>query len=225
MIMCKLSGLYKTYHADNKNIEAIVNCDLEVNEGECVAICGPKASGKTTLLRMIGGLERPTKGNVYINQRNITCFNDDELVKMRRKEIGYLFQLDSIIPELNVHENIILPAILAHNKYNETYYRALIAQFQLKDVLSLHPKWLSEYQMQSILYARALINNPNIILVDEEAGVCEKMNLRTMDFLSAMLSQYHKTVILVSNEENINRIADHIIRLEHGKVIENKRIS
>lgn len=224
MIRCKTHDLYKTYYNDSQEINSIINCNIEIKEGEYVIICGSKASGKTTLLHMLAGFERPTSGMIYINNKDITVYNDDELAIMRRKEIGFLNHNDRLIPELNVHENIIMPAILAHTKYEEEYYYNLINSLKLKELLFLYPKQLHKDQLQCVKYARSLINNPNIILMDEPSGDAN-LSKKFMDFLINMVYQYKKTLIMVKSDMCDSMYVNHIIRLEQGDITENRLIS
>lgn len=224
MNICRTVGVSKSYFNNNIEIHAIIDCNLEIRAGECIAVSGVKNSGKSTLLRILGGMERPTEGSIFIGDKNISTYTDDELAIMRRKEIGYLFQYDSLIPELNIHENIIMPAILAHNKYNEDYYQDLVEHFYLKELLTYKPKQLSQHQLQSVIYARALMNNPDIILVDEpENSSGQKLDKSIQDFLQNQVYRYGKTLIMATEDTNFNIEIDHIIRLEHGVVVESRR--
>ncbi len=226
MPICKITALNKSFQKDDNLIRAIVNCNIEIKKGECVAISGSKASGKTTLLRILGGLERPTSGEVYINHKNITNFTDDQLAKMRRNEIGYLFQNDSLIPELTVHENIIIPSILARKKYDKTYYQELIEWLNIGELLNHYPKQLAKNQLACVTYARALINKPNIILVDDFTDNYDyQMNKELLDFLLNMVYYHKKTLIMVTNDSEIDLFVDHIIRLKDGEIVEDRRIS
>ncbi len=226
MKVCRTVGMNKFYYHNNRKINAIIDCNIEIKAGECIAICGSKDSGKSTLLRILGGLERPTTGSVFIGDQDITNYTDDELAILRRKEIGYLFQKDSLIPELNVHENITMPAILAHNKYDEKYYEALTNQLNLQELLTNKPKQLTQYQLQAVSYARVLMNDPNIILVDNpENDLSQLMDKSILDYLLSQVYTKGKTLIMVTEEYHYDIYVDHIIRLEHGAVVENKRIS
>lgn len=224
MAVCEIRDLNKTYIGEDNLISAIINCSMEINKGEFAVICGSKSSGKSTLLRILGGIERPTNGEVYINNQNIAALNDDELAIMRRKEIGFLFQSNSLITELSVYENIIMPSILAHKRYDKEFYEELVEQLELKDILFYYPRQLSLLQLEHVAYARALINNPNIILVDEPSGNY-KIDKAILDFLLNMVYLNHKTLIMVTNDLEISIFADRIIRLQDGIIVENKRIS
>lgn len=226
MVICKSTDLYKTYSDKYYINNALINCNFEISSGECVAICGPKYSGKTTLLRLLGGLERPTNGNIYFNHNNISNYSDDELAAFRRKDTGYIYPNDSLIPVLTIQENIIMPVLLDHNKYNMVYYEGIIERLQLKKYLSYYPKQLSIKQRHRVICARALINNPSIILVDEpEDHLNHPMDKDILDFLLNMVYLYHKTLIMVTNDTEVSIYVDHIIRLKDGKVIEDRRIT
>lgn len=224
MVTCKTIGLSKSFFSDKEEINAIINCNLELKAGECIAVCGSRASGKSTLLRMLSGFERPSGGTVLINQKDITAYSDDELAMLRRNEIGYVLQNDSLIAELNVHENIVMPAIIAHKRYNKDYYEDLISHFQLKELLAFKPKQLNDSQCQAVIYARALINNPNIILIDENNNG-PRLDKKILDYLLNLVYMKGKTLIMVCNDNEFDIFTDHIIRLDRGEVVENRRIS
>ncbi len=223
MAVCEIRDLNKTYTGEHNYIQAIVNCNMEINKGEFTVINGDRASGKSTLLRILGGLERPTNGEVYINKHNITALSDDELAIMRRNEIGFLFQNNSLISELTVHENIIMPSVLAHKKYIKEYYEEIIGRLGINDILSLYPRQLSFSQLECVTYARALINNPDIILVDEPSDNY-KLDKVILDLLLNMVYLYHKTLVMVTNDPEVSIFADHIVRLQEGMIVENRKI-
>lgn len=219
-------GVSKSYFINSKEIQVIHDCNLKIESGECIMVCGPRNSGKTTLLRILGGLERPTSGTVYFGKQNITGFTDDELAIMRRTRIGYLHHSDNLIPELNVYENIIMPVILSNSSLDEEYYRDLIEHFRLKKLLTNKPKQLSCDQQQAVSYARALINNPDIILVDKSENPWNKLiEQNIMEYLKELVYKLGKTLIMVTEENEFDFFTDRVIRLEHGTVIENQRVS
>lgn len=223
--MIKSEGLYKSYQLDSTNIDAVIDCNIQIEEGECVVITGPKASGKSTLLRLLGGVERPSKGSIYLNNENITSYNEDELALLRRKEIGYLFHNESLIPELTVHENIIMPTILSHQRYDKDYYEDLTDRLQISKILTRYPKQLSRNQLECVAYARTLITQPNIILVDEPTNqLYQQTGKEVINFLLNMVHLYRKTLIMVKRDHEVNEFADHIIKLNRGMVIEDRII-
>ncbi len=225
MAILKSTKLYKRYLRNNVFIYAINNCNIEVNAGECVVICGEKNSGKSTLLRLLGGLERPTSGDLSINHKNVSRFNDDELAIVRRKEVGYLFNNDSFISELTIHENIIMPALLAQKKYDENYYTELTDRLHISRILSRYPKQVSMSQLQCAAYARALINKPSIILMDEPNDYgYHQMDRDILEFLLNIVYEYHRTLIMVTNDPEVSIYVDHIIKLKDGEIIEDRRI-
>ncbi len=214
----------KIYQYDYAAVNAIVDCNIEINEGECVCISGGRASGKTTLLRILGGLERPTSGEVFLKSNNLTSCSDDELTVLRRNEIGYLLQNNSLIPELNVHENVIIPAILAHKKYDKVYYEDLINKLNIQKILSCYPRQLTPWQIKCVTFARALINNPNIILLDEPSDLRQQIERDILEILMDMVSLYKKTFIIVTNDADIKLYANHIIKLRNGEIVEDRQI-
>jgi putative ABC transport system ATP-binding protein len=193
--------------------------------GECVTIDGIKGSGKSTLLHLLGGFERPSSGSIYINQNDITSLSEDELAIIRRKEIGFLFQNDSLIPELTVYENIILPTIISRIKYDNNYYEDLMNQLHLSGILKRYPKELTPSQLLSVAYARALIHQPNIILVDEPTNHAYQHRGRDVfEHLLKLVHSYHKTLIMVTQDTLVHHYSDHLIRLNKGVIIEDKMI-
>jgi putative ABC transport system ATP-binding protein len=224
MAIIKCVCLHKEYANGASTIKALTDCNIEIKEGTFVTITGVKASGKSTLLRILGGYERPSFGSVHIDNHNIYSYSDDKLAIFRRKEVGYLLQNDSLIPDLTVHENIILLNTLACIKYEEDYYEDLVDRLQISNVLSRFPKQLSSNQLLSVAYARALINKPNIILMDEQNSHHEQMNMDVLDYLLSMVYQYHKTMIMVTNDPEICAFADHFITLGDGLIVEDRVI-
>jgi putative ABC transport system ATP-binding protein len=225
MTLIKSRNLCKSYCDDRNLVNAIIDCNVEIEQGECVTIIGTKCSGKTTLLRLLGGIERPSSGSIYIDQDDIASFSDDKLAILRRNEIGYLFQNDSLIPDLTVHENIIMPTILSHRKYEEEYYEDLMKQLQLSDILKRYPNQLTINQLLCVAYARALIHQPNIILIDEPTNLLyQQKGKEVLELLLNMVRRYHKTLIMVTRDPVASIYANHIIRLNRGIIIEDRII-
>ena len=188
-----------------------------------MAVVGTRGSGKTTLLHLLGGFERPSGGAVYLNKLNITDISDDELALVRRKEIGYLFHNDSLIPELTIHENIMMPIILARTKLDQSYYENLTSRLHISGILNRYPKHLSQNQLQCVAYARALINKPNIILADEPIShLYQHVGKEVLDLLLNMVHIYQKTLIMVTQDPEVSIFADHIIKLNRGVVVEDR---
>ncbi len=225
MILIRCINLRKTYQIEGNPLHAILDCSIEVKEGECVVICGTKGSGKTTLLRLLGGYETPSGGTVSMKGNNITLYKDDQLAIMRRKEVAYLYRNDNLLPELTVYENIIMPTLLAKTKYETEYYEELVELLHITDVLNCYPKQLNQNQKHCVAYARALINNPDIFLLDEpDGGFYLHAELELLRYLLKMVENYCKTLIIATNEPQIISYADHMIKLRRGSVVEDKII-
>lgn len=225
MTIIQSKGLYKSYDNEHERVDAVIDCNLQIEEGECVIIYGDKDSGKTTLLNLLGGFERPTSGMVYLNQHNLTAYSDDQLAVLRRKEIGYLFQKDSLIPEMTVYENILIPVALAKNKLDKDYFDMLVYQLHLTGVLSCYPRQLTTNQFQCATFARALINNPSVILADEPTEhLYVNIAMDVIGLLKQMVRILRKTLVITSQDSEISEMANHIIRLQNGYVVEDNRI-
>lgn len=220
MVSILSRGLCKTFHSEDKNITAIYDCNINIKQGERVALSGGRDSGKTTLLRMLGGLERPSNGRLYINDMDISQVDEDELAVLRRETIGCLLQYNSIISELTVHENIIMPAILANRRYDKSYYEELIYRLKLTDYLSQYPKQLSSNQLYLVACARALINQPDIILMDKpENHIFPWVKDLVMDVLLKLVLNNRNILIMVTDDSEVSYL-NHLIKLKNGVVIE-----
>lgn len=224
MITIKSVNMRKTFLNETDSMYAVFDCNLEIKKGEFVVISGEKDSGKTTLLHLLGGYERPSGGTLYIKDNNVTQYSDDELAVMRRNEVGYMLQSDSLIPELNVRDNIMIPLILAGKECEEEYFNELTDCLRLTGLLNYYPKQLSMNQLRNVTLARALINQPNIILMDEPVhdDVFPQISKEVMDYLLNAVYQCQKTLIMVSNNPDYFIYANHIIKLRSGVVFEDR---
>ena len=167
MTILETRKLQKIYGSGEMLVKALDNVDLQIENGEFVAIVGTSGSGKSTLLHMLGGLDRPTSGEVYVDGKNIFSLKDEELTIFRRRKIGFVFQQYNLIPTMNVYENIVLPIGLDGNKPDETYVNQIIETLGLKNKLQNLSNHLSGGQQQRVAIARALAGKPSIILADE----------------------------------------------------------
>jgi putative ABC transport system ATP-binding protein len=216
-------NLNKTYKFDSVEVEVLKDINLEINQGEFVTIMGPSGSGKSTLLYLIGGLDKPTSGRIRIKGRELSGLDDGEESKLRRREIGFVFQFYNLIPNLNVEENIMLPILLDGKKLKD--YRK-----QLDDILSIvrlsdrrrhTPRELSGGQQQRVAIARALINEPDIILADEPIGNLDsKTGLEVMELLARINKEKGKTIIQVTHSREAAEFGQRIINVRDGKVSE-----
>ncbi len=173
------------------------------------------------MLHMLGGVDRPTEGKVWINGTNIYDLNVDELAIFRRREIGLIYQFYNLIPVLNVEENITLPILLDHKKVDKERLKEIIEILGLEKRIKHLPNQLSGGQQQRVSIGRSLINNPSIILADEPTGNLDSKNSKEiMQLLKASNKQYHQTLIMITHDKNIAQEADRIITIEDGKMVE-----
>ena len=214
-------NLSKHYGKGESLVRALDNVDLEINEGEFVAIIGKSGSGKSTLLHMIGGLDIPTSGKVYIDNKNIFTLKEEELAVFRRRKIGFVFQSFNLIPVLSVEENIKMPALLDHQKVDKEYFKDLVKTLGISDRLSHLPSELSGGQQQRVAIARALINKPAIILADEPTGNLDsETSKEIMEMLKLSVRKYNQTAIVITHDLSIAENADRVIKIKDGKIIE-----
>ncbi len=216
-------NLNKSYKLGSMDVEVLKDINLEINQGEFVSVMGPSGSGKSTLLYLIGGLDRPTSGKIRIKGRDLSELGDGEESKLRRRDVGFVFQFYNLIPNLNVEENIMLPILLDGKKLKD--YRK-----QLNDILSIvrlsdrrhhTPRELSGGQQQRVAIARALINEPDIILADEPIGNLDsKTGLEVMELLSKINNEKGKTIIQVTHSREAAEFGKRTINVRDGKVSE-----
>ena len=213
------TGLKKVYGTGDTAVHALRGVNLNVQQGEFVAIVGTSGSGKSTLLHMLGGLDRPTEGSVMVDGKDIFSLKDEELTIFRRRKIGFIFQNYNLVPVLNVYENIVLPIQLDGNAPDEAYVDSIIETLGLKSKLSDLPNNLSGGQQQRVAIARALATKPAIILADEPTGNLDSKTSQDVLGLLKMTSQkYSQTIVMITHNEEIAQLADRIVRIEDGNV-------
>lgn len=220
MTILKTRGLKKYYGNGENLVKAIDDNNIEVIEGEFVAIVGKSGSGKSTLLHMIGGLDRPTDGKVFIDGKDIFSLKDESLSIFRRRKIGFIFQYYNLIPSLNVWENIVLPIGLDNKTVDEEFINDIINALGLSDKKESLPNTLSGGQQQRVAIARALATRPSIILADEPTGNLDsKTSDEVMSLLKSMIKKYNQTLVMITHDETIAQMADRVIYIEDGKVL------
>lgn len=220
MSILKTVGLKKYYNKDANQVKALDGIDLEINEGEFVAIVGTSGSGKSTLLHMIGGLDRATSGEVTVGGNDIFRMNDEALTIFRRRNIGFVFQNYNLVPILNVLENIMLPIELDGNQVDQQFIKHIIQTLGLQDKLDSLPNNLSGGQQQRVAIARALATKPAIILADEPTGNLDsKTSQEVIGLLKVTSRQFNQTIMMITHNEEIAQLADRIIRIEDGKIV------
>ncbi|GKZ04185.1 ABC transporter ATP-binding protein [Paraclostridium bifermentans] len=220
MSILKTRGLKKYYGEEENLVKAIDDNNIEIIEGEFVAIVGKSGSGKSTLLHMIGGLDRPTDGKVFIDGKDIFSLKDESLAIFRRRKIGFIFQYYNLIPSLNVWENIVLPIGLDNKTVDEEFINDIINALGLSDKKESLPNTLSGGQQQRVAIARALATRPSIILADEPTGNLDsKTSDEVMSLLKSMIKKYNQTLVMITHDETIAQMADRVIYIEDGKVL------
>ncbi|EGT3746900.1 TPA: ABC transporter ATP-binding protein [Clostridioides difficile] len=213
-------NLSKHYGKGESLVRALDNVDLEINEGEFVAIIGKSGSGKSTLLHMIGGLDIPTSGKVYIDNKNIFTLKEEELAVFRRRKIGFIFQSYNLIPSLNVWENVMLPIGLDGREVDEPFIKELLKSLGLENKHDVLPNTLSGGQQQRVAIARALATRPAIILADEPTGNLDsKTSDEVMSILKSMSKKYSQTLVMITHDDSIAQMADRVIFIEDGRVL------
>ena len=220
MIILQTKDLKKYYGAGDTQVRALDGVDLQVENGEFVAIVGTSGSGKSTLLHMLGGLDRPTSGSVVVDGRDLATLKDEELTVFRRRKIGFVFQAYNLVPVLSVYENIVLPIQLDGGKLDAAYIDQVIGALGLKEKLQSLPSQLSGGQQQRVAIARALATKPAILLADEPTG---NLDSRTSnDVLSLMKvtgQKFSQTMVMITHNEEIAQLADRIVRIEDGRIV------
>ena len=220
MNILKTSNLKKYYGNGENLVKAIDNDNIDIKEGEFVAIVGKSGSGKSTLLHMMGGLDNPTEGKVYINDKDIFSLKEEKLAIFRRRKIGFIFQNFNLIPSLNVWENITLPVGLDGKEINKPFVTDIINSLGLESKVDALPNTLSGGQQQRVAIARALVARPAIILADEPTGNLDsKTSDEVMSLLKTMIKKYNQTLVMITHDETIAQMADRVIYIEDGKVV------
>ncbi|ENK0839691.1 ABC transporter ATP-binding protein [Clostridium botulinum] len=216
MSILKAIDLKKYYGEGANRVKALDGVNIEVNEGEFIAIVGTSGSGKSILLHMLGGLDRPTYGEVV----KIFLMSDDELTVFRRRNIGFVFQNYNLVPILNVYENIILPIELDGLKVDKEYIDNIIKVLGLDNKLNNIPNNLSGGQQQRVAIARALSTKPSIILADEPTGNLDsKTSMEVMGLLKMTSKKFNQTIVMITHNEEIAQLADRTIHIEDGKIV------
>lgn len=219
MEMIKASGLKKYYVTDNYEVHALDGVSLSVEEGEFLAIIGTSGSGKTTLLQILGGLDEPTAGGVWIRGNSLKDMTEDERTIFRRRNIGFVFQQYNLIPVINVYENIVLPLRLDAVEIDEKLLEDIVRTLKIEEKLENLPEELSGGQQQRTAIARALMVKPAVLLCDEPTGNLDSVtSMEVISLLKTCAARFHQTVIIVTHQEAVAQMADRILRVEDGKL-------
>lgn len=220
MEILKVENLTKVYGKDNNKVVALDNVSFTVEKGEFIAIVGASGSGKSTLLHLIGGVDTPTSGKVFIDGQDIYKLNSDKLAIFRRREVGLIYQFYNLIPILTVEENITLPLELDNRKVDKFELNEIIKLLGLERRRNHLPNELSGGQQQRTSIGRAIITKPAIILADEPTGNLDsKASEEVVTLLQKMNKDYKQTIIMITHNLEIAKVADRIITIEDGKIV------
>ena len=220
MEILRTENLKKYYEQGASPVKAIDGVNISVAQGEFVAIVGTSGSGKSTLLNMLGGLDTPTEGKVFVDGKDIFGLNEEERTIFRRRKIGFVFQAFNLVPVLNVYENIVLPIQLDGNDVDEKFVNEIIDILGMTEKKSSMPNQLSGGQQQRVAIARALATKPSFILADEPTGNLDsKTSQDVLGLLKTTGAKFGQTIIMITHNEEIAQMADRIIHIEDGHVI------
>ena len=224
MEILKVENLRKEYGEGNSKVVALDGVNLEIERGEFVAIVGPSGSGKSTLLHIIGGVDNPDDGKVYIDGNDISKYSSKELAYFRRRKVGLIYQFYNLIQNLTVRHNIELPLKLDKRKINQDEFSDIVKKLGIESKLDSFPSELSGGQQQRLAIARSLIYNPSIILADEPTGNLDRKNSKEIiEIFKYFNKTLKQTIILITHDEEIALQTNRIITIVDGKIVGDER--
>lgn len=225
MDILRIEHLSKIYGKGDTEVRALDDVSFTVPKGQFVAIIGPSGSGKSTLLHILGGVDTPTDGHVYVDGTDITTLDETALAIFRRRQIGLIYQFYNLIPILTVEENMTLPLLLDDKKVDRAHFDSLVQVLGLQHRLGHLPSELSGGQQQRVSIGRALMNNPAILLADEPTGNLDSKNSKEIvELLRSFNKSLNQTVIIITHDECIALDADRVIAVEDGKIVKDEVI-
>ena len=219
MNIVEMKNVTKIYGEKENQVLALHNVNLDIEKGSVVSVVGASGSGKSTLLNIMGGVDTPSDGTIFVDGKDITKYNDDELSIFRRRKVGFIFQAYHLIPVLTVEENIKMPVLLDHRKPDKEYIDHIIELLGLSERRRHLPNQLSGGQQQRTAIARALANNPTLVLADEPTGALDSKNgQEVMDLLMKSVHDIGQTLVIITHNMDLAREADRIVKTKDGEI-------
>ena len=217
MAIVEFKDVSRVYTSGDHELKALDGVNMSLEEGKFIVVLGPSGAGKSTLLNLLGGLDSPTSGKIYVEGQDISTLSEDELADYRAAKIGFVFQFYNLVPTLTVHENVALVKEIAPNALSAT---KMIEEVGLSDHLKNFPAELSGGEQQRVSIARALAKNPKILLCDEPTGALDsETGVLVLKLLLKMARDYGKTIVIVTHNQNIAKMADVVLRVKNGKIV------
>lgn len=217
MAIVEFKDVSRVYTSGDHELKALDGVNMSLEEGKFIVVLGPSGAGKSTLLNLLGGLDSPTSGKIYVEGQDISTLSEDELADYRAAKVGFVFQFYNLVPTLTVHENVALVKEIAPNALSAT---KMIEEVGISDHLKNFPAELSGGEQQRVSIARALAKNPKILLCDEPTGALDsETGVLVLKLLLKMARDYGKTIVIVTHNQNIAKMADVVLRVKNGKIV------
>ena len=224
MEILRCEAVTKVYGRGANQVKALDGVSLSIEKGEFVAGVGASGSGKSTLLHLMGGVDQPTEGRIFVEDEDISTLNPVKAAVFRRRKVGLIYQFYNLIPTLSVEQNIKLPMLLDKRRPDEAYFRGLVAGLGLEDKLKALPGALSGGQQQRTAIARSLLYRPAVVLADEPTGNLDRQNSRQIvELLKGFNRDLGQTIVIITHDERIALEADRVVQIEDGRIVSDRR--
>ncbi|MBS5603542.1 MAG: ABC transporter ATP-binding protein [Enterocloster asparagiformis] len=224
MEILRCEAVTKVYGRGANQVKALDGVSLSIEKGEFVAVVGASGSGKSTLLHLMGGVDQPTEGRIFVEDEDISTLNPVKAAVFRRRKVGLIYQFYNLIPTLSVEQNIKLPMLLDKRRPDEAYFRGLVAGLGLEDKLKALPGALSGGQQQRTAIARSLLYRPAVVLADEPTGNLDRQNSRQIvELLKGFNRDLGQTIVIITHDERIALEADRVVQIEDGRIVSDRR--